>query len=77
MAGEFRDTTKTRKGREVPIIAPLAADLLDLRAQVSEGATASVDPEVLVCASGRGTRSHTYISLQIHAGEVSPVTVAA
>jgi len=53
VAGEFRDTTKTRTGRDVPIVAPLAADLLDLRAQVGESAT--VDPEALVCASGRGT----------------------
>jgi integrase len=54
VAGEFRDTTKTRRGRDVPIIAPLAADLLDLRASIGEGAT-SVDPEALVCASARGT----------------------
>ena len=55
VAGEFRDTTKTRTGRDVPIVAPLAADLLDLRAQVGESAT--VDPEALVCASGGGRRS--------------------
>ena len=55
VAGEFRDTTRTRKGRDVSVIAPLADDLLDMRASIAEDATASVDPEALVHASGRGT----------------------
>jgi hypothetical protein len=53
VAGEFRDTTRTRKGRHVPVIAPLAVDLMDLRASGSEDG--SVDPGALVSASGRGT----------------------
>lgn len=50
VAGEFRNTTKTRVGRDVPVVAPLAADLVDLLAECSPTAS-----DALVCPSGAGT----------------------
>lgn len=47
VSGHVRETTKTGRGRDVSIVATLAADLLDLHAQVSEGST-EADPETLV-----------------------------
>jgi integrase len=50
VAGEYRHTTKTRVGRDVPVVAPLAADLVDLLA-----ASPPSTPDALVCPSGSGT----------------------
>jgi len=45
VAGEFRKTTKTGQGRDVPAVGPLADDLAVLREH------ADLDPEALVVAN--------------------------
>jgi integrase len=50
VAGEFRNTTKTRVGRDVPVVAPLSADLIDLMAEC-----APIASDALVCPSQVGT----------------------
>jgi len=63
VAGEFRDTTKTRKGRDVPIATPLAADLIELRAGVdvvTVAAWAGNSPDIIWRHYAREfDRSHT------------------
>ncbi len=49
VAREFRDTTKTRKGRDVPIVAPLGADLTEPLKSVG------LDTDAWVCPSRTGT----------------------
>jgi integrase len=48
-AGEIRETTKTGKFRDVPIVPTLAADLIALHE------LAPLDPDALVIATGTGT----------------------
>ncbi len=48
-AGEIRETTKTRKGRDVPIVAPLAADLMTQWDSIEH------DPDALVWPLQTGT----------------------
>jgi integrase len=50
VSGEIRNATKTGRGRDVPIVAPLAADLVALR----EEARPEAD-DALVCPSRAGT----------------------
>jgi integrase len=49
VAREFRDTTKTRKGRDVPIVAALAADLTEPLKSIE------LDTDAPVCPSRTGT----------------------
>ena len=48
MAGEVKET-KTRRGRDVPLVAPLAADLMTLNALTDP------EPDALVCPSATGS----------------------
>jgi len=49
-AGQFRNTTKTKRGRDVPVIAPLAQDLVEWHRESEPGR--EDDP---VCSSRVGT----------------------
>jgi len=50
--GQLRETTKTGRGRDVPVVPTLAADLLDLRATSGE---LNLDPDALIVSSRKGT----------------------